>query len=235
MPDFAPAFSSLAQLCNSYHIVKPGTPRDINRTLQALAYAQEAARLDPLDSRSQLCLGWSHAMAKHYEQAMIYIPLAQELNDNDPWTLVSAANCYAFCGRDAEAAEIVDSMLKSRTAFARSALHWSYHVAVRFMIKDYENCIRAADFAGDLNPNVPGFKAAALYHLGRHERSRAELAHFFEVVRDRWAVQEPATPASMTRWFLYLFPIASMESWARLRDGIAGAGAPVDGLSHHGW
>ena len=41
MPDFAPAFSSLAQLNNSYHIVKPGTPRDANRTMQALAYAKK--------------------------------------------------------------------------------------------------------------------------------------------------------------------------------------------------
>ena len=53
-------------------------------------------------------------MAKRYEQAMIYIPLAQGLNDNDPWTLVSAANCYAFCGYDKEAAEIVDTMLRER-------------------------------------------------------------------------------------------------------------------------
>ncbi|MCC8939741.1 hypothetical protein H8A99_25550 [Bradyrhizobium sp. Arg68] len=235
MPDFAPAFSSLAQLNNSYHIVKPGTPRDANRTLQALAYAQEAARLDPLDSRSQLCLGWSHAMARHYEQAMIYIPLAHELNHNDPWTLVSAANCYAFCGRDAEARDIVDSMLKRMATVAPSALQWAYHTAVRFMIKDYEGCVSAADFAGDLNANVPGFKAAALYHLGRHDEARAELDHFFNVVRERWSSAEPATPATMTRWLLYLFPIASAESWARLRDGIAGAGAPVDGLSHHGW
>jgi tetratricopeptide (TPR) repeat protein len=235
MPDFAPAFSSLAQLCNSYHIVKPGTPRDINRTLQALAYAQEAARLDPLDSRSQLCLGWSHAMAKHYEQAMIYIPLAHELNDNDPWTLVSAANCYAFCGRDAEAAEIVDSLLKKKTTIAPGALQWAYLTAVRFMIKDYETCVTAADFAGDINSNVRGLKTAALYHLGRHEQARAELKRFFDIVRTRWSVAEPATPAAMTRWFLYLFPIASPDSWARLRDGVAGAGAPVDGLSHHGW
>ncbi|MBR0797918.1 hypothetical protein JQ615_21245 [Bradyrhizobium jicamae] len=235
MPDFAPAFSSLAQLNNSYHIVKPGTPRDSNRTSQALAYAQEAARLDPLDSRSQLCLGWSHAMARHYEQAMIYIPLAHELNDNDPWTLVSAANCYAFCGRDAQAADIVDSMLKRKATIAPSALQWAYHAAVRFMIGDYQSCVAAADFAGDLNANVPGFKTAALFHLGRHEEARAELEHFFTVVRDRWSSTESATPASMTRWFLNIFPIASPESWARLRDGVAGAGAPVDGLTHHGW
>jgi DNA-binding SARP family transcriptional activator/TolB-like protein len=235
MPDFAPAFSSLAQLNNSYHIVKPGTRRDSDRTMQALAYAHEAVRLDPLDSRSQLCLGWSHAMAKHYEQAMIYIPLAHRLNDNDPWTLVSAANCYAFCGQDKEAADIIDSMLRENATIAPSALQWAYHTAVRFLIGDYEGCVAAADFAGDLNPNVPGFKAAALWHLGRKEQAAAELNRFFTIVRDRWCVQEPATPAAMTRWFLQLFPIANPESWARLRDGIAGAGAPVDGLLHHQW
>ncbi|MGB8399325.1 BTAD domain-containing putative transcriptional regulator [Bradyrhizobium sp.] len=235
MPDFAPAYSSLAQLNNSYHIVKPGTPRDANRTMQALAYAHEAVRLDPLDSRSQLCLGWSHAMAKHYEQAMIYIPLAHGLNDNDPWTLVSAANCYAFCGHDKEAAELVDSMLQRKATIAPSALQWAYHTAVRFMIGDYESCVMAADFAGDLNANVPGLKAAALYHLGREEQAAAELNRFFALVRSRWSVKEPATPAAITGWFLKLFPIARPETWARLRDGIAGAGAPTDGLFHHQW
>jgi DNA-binding SARP family transcriptional activator/TolB-like protein len=234
-PDFAPAFSSLAQLNNSHHIVKPGTRRDLNRTMEALAFAQESVRLDPLDSRSQLCLGWSHAMAKHYEQAMIYIPLAYELNDNDPWTCVSAANCYAFCGHHKEAADIIDSTRRRNALVAPSALQWAYQTAIRFMIGDYENCIAAADFAGDLNPNVPGFKAAALYHLGRKDDARAELEHFYSIVRSRWSVEEPATPAAMTRWFLQLFPIAMPESWKRLRDGIAGAGAPVDGLIHHQW
>jgi DNA-binding SARP family transcriptional activator/TolB-like protein len=235
MPDFAPAFSSLAQLNNSYHIVKPGTPRDTGRTMQALAYAHEAARLDPLDSRSQLCLGWSHAMAKHYEQAMIYIPLAHGLNDNDPWTLVSAANCYAFCGHNKQATDILDSMLRQNAAIAPNALQWAYHTAVRFMTADYETCVTAADFAGDLNSNVPGFKAAALYHLGREEQAAAELDRFFAIVRSRWCVEEPATPAAITRWFLQLFPIAKPENWERLRDGMAGAGAPVDGLVHHQW
>jgi tetratricopeptide (TPR) repeat protein len=114
---------------------------------------------------------------------MIYIPLAHRLNDNDPWTLVSAANCYAFCGQDKEAAEIIDSMLRENATIAPSALQWAYHTAVRFMIADYEGCVAAADFAGDLNPNVPGFKAAALWHLGREEQAAAELDRFFTVVR----------------------------------------------------
>ena len=108
-------------------------------------------------------------------------------------------------------------------------------MAVRFMIGDYESCVAAADFAGDLNPNVPGLKAAALHQLGRNDQAAVELDRFFTIVRNRWSVQEPATPAAMTRWFLQLFPIAKPESWERLRDGIAGAGAPTDGLFHHQW
>ena len=235
MPDYAPAFSSLAQLCNSYHIVKPGVARDPERTQQALIYAHEAVRIDPLDSRSQLCLGWSHAMAKQYEQAMIYIPLAHDLNDNDPWTLVSAANCYAFCGHCDRAVAIINAMLQRNMPFAPTRLQWAYHTAIRFISRDYEGCIAAANFAGDLNLNVPGFKAAALYHMGQHDAARAELDRFFTTVRDRWCVKEPATPEAVTRWFLHMFPIARPEDWARLRDGIAGAGAPTSGLFHHQW
>jgi tetratricopeptide (TPR) repeat protein len=234
MPDFAPAFSSLAQLNNSYHIVKPGIRRDAERTAQALAYAREAVRLDPVDSRSQLCLGWSHAMSKQYEQAMLHIPLAHDLNDNDPWTLVSAANCFAFCGRHERALAILDHLL-GHVPFAPSPLQWAYQTATRFMAGDYRNCVAAAESAGDLNANVPGFKAAALFHLGSRDAAAAELRRFFSLVRTRWAGDEPASPEAMTRWFLHMFPIALPEDWMRLRDGIAGAGGPVDGLQHHQW
>jgi hypothetical protein len=126
-------------------------------------------------------------------------------------------------------------MLRQNAAIAPNALQWAYHTAVRFMTADYETCVTAADFAGDLNSNVPGFKAAALYHLGREEQAAAELDRFFAIVRSRWCVEKPATPAAITRWFLQLFPIAKPENWERLRDGMAGAGAPVDGLVHHQW
>src|SRR5262245_65598648 len=68
-PDFAPAYSSLAQLNNVVHIVLPGVHRNAQRTAQALEYAREAVRLDPIDSRSQLSLAWSHAMSNQHEQA----------------------------------------------------------------------------------------------------------------------------------------------------------------------
>jgi DNA-binding SARP family transcriptional activator len=233
-PKFAPAHSSLAQLNNSYHIVKPGTPREVSRTDEALSYAREAVRLDPVDSRSHLCLGWSHAMAKQYEQAMIYIPLACGLNDTDRWTLVSSANCFAFCGRYEQAYELIDTALPN-LRLAPTPLEWAYQSAVHFMAGNYERCVAAAEAAGDLNSNVRGFKAAALWHLGRKDAAAGELQRFFSIVGTRWRASAPATPEAITRWFLSMFPIASTDDWTRLRDGIAGAGAPVGGLAHHEW
>ena len=232
MPDFAPAYSSLAQLNNSDHIVRPGVFRESMRSEQSLQYAREAARLDPIDSRSQLCLGWSHAMVKQYDQAMIYISLAYELNDNDPWTMVSSAGCYAVCGEYARAREIAEHAL--RLPLTPSALQWAYHVSIRFMDGDYAGAIQAAEAASDLS-YVPGYKASALYHVGNRRAATAELKRFIDLTRKRWVGSDPPTDANIIRWLLTMVPIRQPEDWQRVRDGLAGAGAPVEGLAHHQW
>jgi tetratricopeptide (TPR) repeat protein len=232
MPDFAPAHSSLAQLNNSDHIVRPGVFRDTARSEQSLMYAREAARLDPIDSRSQLCLGWSHAMVKQYEQAMIFISLAYELNENDPWTMVSSAGCFAICGEYARAQEIADHVL--RLPLAPSPLQWAYHVSIRFMAGDYPGAVEAANAAGDLS-YVPGYKASALFHLGDRAGAAAELQRFIDITRKKWVGVDPPTDANITRWLLTMVPIRRAEDWQRVRDGLAGAGAPVEGLAHHQW
>jgi DNA-binding SARP family transcriptional activator/TolB-like protein len=233
MPEFAPAYSSLAQLHNTDHIVRPGIFRDDALTQQALVYACEAARLDPIDSRSQLCLGWSHAMAKQYEQALIYIPLAYELNQNDPWTLVSTAMCLAFCGEHQRAREIAEHALA--LPLSPSALQWAYHSAIRFMGGDYEGAVQAAVSAGSSIPSVPGYKSAALLHMGDREAAVTELQRYLDGCRARWVGEEPASDENIIRWFLSMFPIKRPEDWRRLRDGLVGAGASVEGLAHHSW
>ena len=232
MPDFAPAYSSLAQLNNSDHIVRPGVFRDAARSEQSLVYAREAARLDPIDSRSQLCLGWSHAMVKQYEQAMIFISLAYELNENDPWTMVSSAGCFAVCGEYARAQEIADHALQ--LPLAPSPLQWAYHVSIRFMAGDYPGAVQAANAAGDLS-YVPGYKASALFHLGDRAGAAAELQRFIDITRKKWVGVDPPTDANIIRWLLTMVPIRRAEDWQRVRDGLAGAGAPVEGLAHHQW
>jgi DNA-binding SARP family transcriptional activator/TolB-like protein len=230
MPGFAPAYSSLAQLGNVYHIVLPGKLRDPMRAAQTLDYAREAARLDPIDSRSQLSLAWSHSMSKQYDQAVIHAPLACELNDNDAWTKLSAANCLAFLGEKQKAHALVDEAIA--LPVAPSPVQWSYCSSIRFLEGDYQGCISAAQSAGDANPNVPGYKAAALYHAGEPEAAHDEFKRFCDVTRKRWVGDEPASDEAITRWFLTMFPIRQAQDWERLRDGLAGAGAPVRGLEH---
>jgi DNA-binding SARP family transcriptional activator/TolB-like protein len=233
MPEFAPAYSSLAQLNNSEHIVKPGVFRDLKRSEQSLMYAREAARLDPIDSRSQLCLGWSYAAVMQYEQAMIYIPLAYELNDNDPWTLVSAAWGFAACGQYERATELAAHTL--RLPLVPSPLQWSYHTAIRFIAGDYIGCVQAAAAAGEISLSALGYKVAALGHLGNRQAAASELQRYYQAVRSRWIGDEPASEANIARWLLHMAPIKRVEDWQRLQKGLAIAGAPVEGLVHEGW
>jgi DNA-binding SARP family transcriptional activator/TolB-like protein len=233
MPDFAPAYSSLAQMRNSSHFLFPGVFRDSNSTGEALNYARDAARLDPVDSRSQLCLGWSHALAKHYEQATLFMGLACELNENDPWTVLSSAACFALCGQYKQAGQLATHVLQ--LPLSPSPLQWSYHAAIRFMQCDYEGAVHAANAAGDANLTALGYWAPALFHMGDREGAAVALNRFFEAVRRRWVGTEPASDANITRWFLHLAPIKRSDDWLRLRDGLAGAGAPVEGLAHDSW
>ena len=186
----------------------------------------------PSTPRSQLCLGWSHAMVKQYEQAILFISLAYELNENDPWTMVSSAGCFAVCGEYARASEIAEHALK--LPLAPSPLQWAYHVSIRFMAGDYDGAVRAANAAGDLS-YVPAYKASALFHLGDRVAATAEFDRFLAITRKKWVGSEPATDANISRWLLTMVPIRRPEDWQRVRDGLAGAGAPVEGLAHHQW
>jgi DNA-binding SARP family transcriptional activator/TolB-like protein len=228
-PGFAPAYSSLAQLQNTIHFVHPGIFRSMERTTDALNYAREAARLDPVDSRAHLALGWAHAFASQHEQAAAHHELAHELNDNDPWTSTSAGLGFAFAGdtnkahafmRDA-ASHMVDPM----------PIHWRYRTIVEHISGNYAASLTAAEQATSSVPNELGWKVSALYHLGEKEQARQELKRFYSMVAQRWCGSAQATEEAMARWFLHLFPMRRNEDWEHLREGLAGAGAPVADLS----
>jgi DNA-binding SARP family transcriptional activator/TolB-like protein len=228
-PSFAPAHSSLAQLQNTIHFVHPGIFRTMERATDALNYAREAARLDPVDSRSHLALGWAHAFASQHEQAAAHHELARELNDNDPWTSTSAGLGFAFGGdtqkalaflRDA-ASHMVDPM----------PIHWRYRTIVEHISGNYAASLAAAEQATSSVPNELGWKVSALYHLGEKAEAARELKRFYSLVAQRWCGSSQPTEETMAKWFLHLFPMRRTEDWEHLREGLAGAGAPVTGLS----
>jgi tetratricopeptide (TPR) repeat protein len=232
-PDFSPAYSSLAQINNADHIAFPGTFRSREKEQQTLELARTAVRLDPMDSRAHLCLAWAQIMAKRYDEAELPIRLACELNENDPWTLTSAAMVLAFCADFERASKLAAQALE--LAPSPSPIHWGYQAVLRFLAGDYEACVRAGPRAGETLNILPAWLAAAQSHLGNRDKAIDEAQRFLARIRTDWYGDTAPTNAAVMKWLLHLYPIRRREDWERLRDGLAGAGVPVDGTDHDAW
>ena len=163
-PAFSPCYSSLVQMNNVEHFVHPGFFRDLGKAKETLELAKKAVQLDPVNSRAHLCCGWSHVMALRDAEAAPHMELACELNDNDPWTLLSAAAYSAFCG-SREQAQLRAAQSLSLSPVP-SHLEWGYHSIIRFLCGDYAGAIEACDRAHGVIKTLPAWRAAALHELG---------------------------------------------------------------------
>ncbi len=224
-PHFAPAYSSLVQLGNTSHIARPGVTRSAALHQETLHLAQKAVTLDPLDSRAQLALGWALAFVDRWEQAEMTFGLALQLNSHDPWTMTSVAQALAVAGRHEAATSLAEAALAA--APLPNHTRWGYHASIRFFGGDDEGALEAARIAGDTHASNGAWRAAALAHLGRSEEARTEAAALVKHLSARWAAAEPASPRTVARWVLQMFPYRREQEWRRLRAGLRGAGLPV--------
>jgi DNA-binding SARP family transcriptional activator/TolB-like protein len=227
-PSFSPSYSSLVQMNNIEHFVHPGLFRDLGKARTTLELAKTAVQLDPVDSRAHLCCGWSHVMAFRETEAAPHMELACELNDNDPWTLLSAAHYSAFCG------SIEQARLRAGQSLALSPapsnLEWSYHAIIRFLSGDYAGALLACDRAHDVVQILGAWRAAALFYLGHAAAAREEVQRFLNGIRSFWVGSSAPTDEAVARWVLQAHPISVSARWEALRHGLCGAGLPVEGI-----
>jgi DNA-binding SARP family transcriptional activator/TolB-like protein len=228
-PTFSPGYSSLVQMSNIEHFVHPGHFRDLGKARETLELAKTAVQLDPVDSRAHLCAGWSYVMALRETEAAPHMDLACELNDNDPWTLLSCAHYSAFCGSIERAATLAEQALVLSPA--PSYLEWGYHSTIRFLRGDYAGALAACDRAHGVLQMLPAWRAAALFHLGEHAEAREEAQRFLNGIRSFWVGSSAPTDETVMRWALQAHPISVLVRWETLRDGLGGAGLPVEGIS----
>ncbi len=227
-PAFSPCYSSLVQMNNTEHYVYPGLFRDLAKATETLELAKIAVQLDPHDSRAHLCCGWSYAMARRETEAAAHMELACELNDNDPWTLLSSAHYSAFCGSIEQAVLLAEQSLALSPA--PSYLGWGYHSIIRFLAGDFVGSLVACDRAHRSMHIQPAWRAAALFHLGEEEAAHEEAQRFLNAIRSFWVGSLAPTDAAITRWALEAHPISVRARWESLREGLRGAGLPVEGI-----
>jgi transcriptional regulator with XRE-family HTH domain len=228
-PVFSPCYSSLAQMNNIEHFVHPGFFRDLDKAKATLELAKTAVQLDPADSRAHLCCGWSYAMALREAEAAPHMELACELNDNDPWILLSCAHYCAFCG------SIEQARLRAEQSLALSPvpshLEWAYHATIRFLCGDYAGALDAFSRAQWVPKTLPAWHAAALFYLGEPVTAREEAQRFLNGIRVFWVGSSAPTDETVVRWVLQSHPIGVRARWEVLRDGLRGAGLPVEGIT----
>ena len=126
-PGFSPCYSSLVQMNNIEHFVHPGVFRDLEKAKGTLELAKMAVQLDPVDSRAHLCCGWSYAMALRETEAAPHMDLACELNDNDPWTLLSIGAVLCFLRLDRAGTPALRAVARAFTGAVISRMELSQH------------------------------------------------------------------------------------------------------------
>jgi class 3 adenylate cyclase/DNA-binding SARP family transcriptional activator len=225
MPDFAPAYCSLASALNIQHLVFPGVERSLERVEIALELARRAVEIDPLETRAHLTLAWSNAMAGKFDQADLHYELACQLNPNNPRTLISCAQGYAFTDRIEMAIEMETAALDLSPTIPDFL--WAYLAVVRFVCGRYEESLNAANRAGNAIVDMPGWRAISLVNLGRKAEAAKAGQELLGEVRRHWAGSDKYSDEAAVRWFLDSFPLRSAQTRERLRQGLAHAGLPV--------
>ncbi|WP_417670310.1 BTAD domain-containing putative transcriptional regulator [Roseibium sp.] len=223
-PDFAPAYSGLASICNTEQIIYPGLSPSPERLQAAIHLSRTAVALDPLDVRSHIALAWSYAMTRQFDKAINHHRIVYELNPNNPTTLISCAGGLAMCA-DTETA----------TAFAEQALtmlpsinpvQWAYLTSTYFACSDYPACLQAADLSGDILPMVPGFRAVVQGLTGDSETARSAGNRFFDYISERWQGTVPCTRDTVATWFMQHCPVRDKGTLQKMKEGLVLAGLP---------
>ncbi len=224
-PSFSPAYSSLASIYNSRHLVFPGVRRSQYLQHEALQYAKKSVQIDPLDTRSQLALAWSCLMSGRYDHASIYYGLSKELNPSDSATLVSSAHGLSFAGEHGMARDLAKQALDISPNLP--TFLWGYLICINYFCGDYVGSIEAAERADDVISDLPGWKAAAYAELGETRKARQSAQRLVDVVSRKWRGSGHCDEAAVVAWFLHSFPIRQRTDYDRLRDSLRKAGLPV--------
>lgn len=215
MPGFAPALVTLAVNINAGPLIYPGVRNDRARLQEALDLTARALAIDPLDSRAHLCRYWSYAMLGKHAAGVPHLALALDLNENDPWTIISAAAGFAFAGERERAADLVEQARAFGMRHSRAA--HGYIATALHLCGEHAACVEAVELAGDSMVDLPAWAAASLIDLGDEAAAGEAMESFLELASSNWVGGGPPSARAAIDWFIDVFPLRSAEMAASLR------------------
>lgn len=217
-PSFAPAFSGLAMLENTRHLVSPGILRTDDCHQSALRWARQAVALDPLDTKAHLASAWSMAMNGQFAQAQRFFRNAYELNQNDAWTLISSALGMAFAGAKEEGAKLSQEALSLDQQPSPS--HCEYQANINFVLGDMDAACHWSAQADGATPDSQGWHVASLALLGRKTEAHELAQRFISTSLANWHGQNNPNAETVGQWFLQCHPLADIACRDNLRRGL---------------
>jgi DNA-binding SARP family transcriptional activator len=220
-PGFKPAMVALAQNINARPIIFPGTRREPAAFEESLALSARAVAIDPLDCRAHLCRYWSHAMSDQHAAGLAHLALALDLNENDPWTIISAAVGFAFAGEIGRATQLVNEAREFGMRHSRAAQ--GYIATALYLCRDYQGSVAAAEIAGDVMIDQPAWAAACLMRLGDRSAAADAMELFFRLSAENWAGEGSPTEMMAIDWFVGSFPIRQPSVANELREALLAA------------
>ncbi len=220
-PNFAPALVALAQINNVRPIIYPGRRVSDDRLEEALSLTSRAVMIDPLDSRAHLSRSWAHAMSGAHSAALSHMDLALDLNENDPWVIISAALGFAFAGELPRARELVEQAAAFGMRYSRAAQ--GYIATCLYLVGDYAAASDAADVAGDAIINLPAWQAAGRIRAGDPVGAAGSMAKFLHLAKANWHGGPNPSDEDALDWFMDCFPIRSDEVRDQLRRSLLAA------------
>jgi DNA-binding SARP family transcriptional activator len=218
-PSLSSAYGAWAAVLNSRWIVFPGLPSEERDREQAYQLAKRAVALDPLNSRNQVDLGFSHLLARRFDPAELHFGLAYDLNPSNPDNVLACALANAFCGNHPRAREL-RARAFDLNPFPQPFYH-GYWASIDFLARDFVGCIDAVNRAPDVFPDIQAWAASAHAHLGDLDSARAALDRFFVDVRKHWAGPPKPSEAMLVDWFVNIFPLRKDADRRLLADGLS--------------
>ena len=212
---------ALAQSINARPIVYPGKRRRPERLQESLDLTSRAVSLDPLDSRTHLCRSWSHAIAGSHSAALSHLDLALDLNENDPWTIISAALGFAFAGEIERARNLVAQARGFGMRHSRAAQ--GYIATATYLIGDLQGSVAAAEVAGDAIINLPAWQAASRIRLGDVDGAALSMRKFLDLALPAWTGDPHPSERDAIDWFMGCFPIRDEAVRNELNDALMAA------------